>query len=369
MNLFKKRMENTIMDYKIKPQSLRERIRTISAVAADRLKRACVDDADLLTLTRQDLHELLPEFEHFQTRRKIMEVIDKSLQIKPQNLREQIRAISAVAADRLKRACVDDADLLTLTRQDLHELFPECEHFQTRRKIMEVINKCSQEANTSNMDPCTKSPQDLIPKEDMRELQVPDGLHNHRHKLKDLEKQLLAALDLLRPQIELLDKLMEQKVLNHNSACAPPLTSFSQPSLPFPHIHCPPTVKIHTLVCGVTLNAHHAFINGLGLQLEECTEEECRVILVFCPVSTRKVTDIEAALNKIPKDKDAILVVMHHSFTPDHIRVMTRAPLGWKNIVETVDCLIHDSAGNGLVNCTFNEKAVLRVRTTLEKYM
>ncbi|XP_036406296.1 uncharacterized protein si:ch211-245h14.1 [Megalops cyprinoides] len=369
MDLFKKLTENTIMDYEVKPQSLREQIRTISAVAADRLKKAGVDDAELLTLTRQDLHELLPEFHHFQSRRKIMEVIDKSLQSKPQRLREQIRAISAVAADRLKKAGVDDAELLTLTRQDLHELLPECEHFQTRRKIMEVIDKSSQEANTSNMDPCTESPQDLIPKEDMRKLQVPDGLHDHRRKLKALEKQLLEALDLLRPHIELLDKLVEQKVVNQNSACATPLTSLSQPSLPFPHIHCRLTVKIHTVVCGVTLNAHLAFINGLGLQIEECTKEECSVILVFCPVSTRMGTDVEAALNKIPKDKDAILVVMHHSFTPAHIKVMTRTPLGWKNIVETVDCLIHDSAGNGLVNCTLNDHAVLRVRTTLEKYM
>ena len=59
------------------------------------------------------------------------------------------------------------------------------------------------------------------------------------------------------------------------------------------------SVKIHSLVCGNTLDAHRSILR-LVQPVNESSLEDCRVILVFCPIATRAGTDIGAAIQKIP---------------------------------------------------------------------
>jgi len=66
-------------------------------------------------------------------------------------LREQIKSISGSLHDKCKKcdmlqyfhlfldADIDDAQILTLTREDLNELFPGNGNFQLRRTIMMLI--------------------------------------------------------------------------------------------------------------------------------------------------------------------------------------------------------------------------------------
>ncbi|KAG7460920.1 hypothetical protein MATL_G00204070 [Megalops atlanticus] len=81
-----------------------------------------------------------------------------------------------------------------------------------------------------------------------------------------------------------------------------------------------PELKVYLVLAGNTLNVHKTFVERLGAKVdlaEVQNVEECDVILVFCPISSRAGIDIDASLQKIPADKPAILVVMHHTFDPN----------------------------------------------------
>ena len=62
------------------------------------------------------------------------------------------------------------------------------------------------------------------------------------------------------------------------------------------------TVKIQTLVRGQTFDSHRALLQRVqlvgGLQVEETTSG--KVVVVFCPVASRHMTDIEAAMSEVP---------------------------------------------------------------------
>ncbi|KAG7460926.1 hypothetical protein MATL_G00204130 [Megalops atlanticus] len=114
-------------------------------------------------------------------------------------------------------------------------------------------------------------------------------------------------------------------------------------------------MKVFVLLTGPTLNSHRTIVNHLQAKVwltEVQTMLECAVVLAFCPISSRAGTDIDAALQKIPVYKPAILVVMHHTFDPNHIvpdRHVSRPD------VVIVDCLFHEE--EGLLMCPFNDAA------------
>ena len=61
-------------------------------------------------------------------------------------------------------------------------------------------------------------------------------------------------------------------------------------------------LKYSLMVEGKALNSDQDFIKSLSERLpglEETSEEESDVILLFCPVVSRPKTDIEAALQKL----------------------------------------------------------------------
>ncbi|XP_048048950.1 uncharacterized protein LOC125269909 isoform X2 [Megalobrama amblycephala] len=91
------------------------------------------------------------------------------------------------------------------------------------------------------------------------------------------------------------------------------------------------------------------------------TVRECDVILVFCTISSRVGTDIDAALkdlNNCSASKPAIFMVLHHTFEPekmipDSSRYVTRM-----NTL-TVDCLFNED--QGLLNCIRNDEALNKI--------
>ncbi|XP_029589500.1 uncharacterized protein LOC115174767 isoform X2 [Salmo trutta] len=126
-------------------------------------------------------------------------------------------------------------------------------------------------------------------------------------------------------------------------------------------------VKVHSRVCGKTLNTHLALMKqvAVGLKQEETSAEDCQVIIAFCPIISRVGTDIDAALNQITSNKDVILVVMHHTFDRCFV-TSQRSASHYKNVVEEVNVLFHDSVG--LLRCETNDKAVTLIHKALQKY-
>ncbi|XP_042175319.1 uncharacterized protein LOC121846164 isoform X1 [Oncorhynchus tshawytscha] len=124
-------------------------------------------------------------------------------------------------------------------------------------------------------------------------------------------------------------------------------------------------MKYYTVETGNTLDSHIQFMRRLNNTTRCFTEvkspEESDVIMAFCPIVSRAGTDIDAALQQIPKGKDVILVVLHHTFNPDDTvpyssRLVTRS-----DVILTVDCLFHERLG-GLLDCPRNDAAVRNIR-------
>ncbi|XP_041699309.1 uncharacterized protein LOC121536067 isoform X2 [Coregonus clupeaformis] len=125
-------------------------------------------------------------------------------------------------------------------------------------------------------------------------------------------------------------------------------------------------MKYFTVETGSTLSSHIQFMRRLNTTrcfTEVKSPVESDVIMAFCPIVSCLGTDIEAALQQIPTGKDVILVVLHHTFSPDFTvpdssRLVTRS-----DVKLTVDCLFHESQG-GLLDCPRNDAAV---RTILKR--
>ncbi|XP_031441009.1 fibronectin-like isoform X2 [Clupea harengus] len=79
--------------------------------------------------------------------------------------------------------------------------------------------------------------------------------------------------------------------------------------------------------------------------------QSCDIILALCLVVSRVGTDVEAALKAIPDSKPTILVVLHHTFDPDHV-VPDSSRFTKREDMLIVDCLFNED--DGLLRCERN---------------
>ncbi|XP_018608625.1 uncharacterized protein LOC108934901 isoform X2 [Scleropages formosus] len=123
-------------------------------------------------------------------------------------------------------------------------------------------------------------------------------------------------------------------------------------------------IKIHVVVSGETLKSHQTFMARLDMSLKECNLEDCRVVMIFCSIFQLEA-DIKKAVRNIPDDKPIILVLMHHSYSPDHVDdIPITAPRS--NVVKVVQCVFHETVG--LLECELNQQAVRAVGSELKMY-
>ncbi|KAK6295243.1 hypothetical protein J4Q44_G00344690 [Coregonus suidteri] len=299
-------------------------------------------------------------------------------QARTKSLEEQIRGLSPVAAHALASAEItDDIEIQELTREDLTELLPGVQHFKLRKKISELLTKSKQDTATP-IALVLNELREFLPVDVMENALVPGGvLHGYFPILRDLEKQLAIALNFIQEHIRMLESYIGEQSMEAQSSAESPLvdsaTAGNQPSnvagsdtqlqrgirgavglkQPFAtsytdmkssSVDCSfqpkqkeegwlkriglqnekQLVKVHSRVCGKTLNYHLALMKqvddlGVGLQREETSAEDCQVLILFCPVTSRVGTDIDAAMSQVPSNRYAILVVMHHTFDPNFV--------------------------------------------------
>ncbi|KAG9347557.1 hypothetical protein JZ751_005125 [Albula glossodonta] len=147
-------------------------------------------------------------------------------------------------------AGIDEAELLTLTPEDLSELLPGFGNFQNRKKMKNLIYEYL-EVQEQKIGP-----------------EMQSAVLNNPNKQKDLH-----------------DKWSGQEEPTRGQEITRPKTM---------------TIKVHLMIHGNTLKMHEIFLNKLGLQTQVCGLEQCRVVLVFCPIAFRKDTDINSASRMIP---------------------------------------------------------------------
>lgn len=123
--------------------------------------------------------------------------------------------------------------------------------------------------------------------------------------------------------------------------------------------HFTSKLKVFPVVAGTkTFGAHNEILKKV--KVDVCSNpEDCKVVVLFCPVLSRVASDVDDAMRKIPdslKTKQVILVVMHHrrkDITP------TEAQLnhGHQNVVMNMHVLFHETV-NGLLKCERNTLAL-----------
>ncbi|KAF5900221.1 uncharacterized protein DAT39_010058, partial [Clarias magur] len=125
--------------------------------------------------------------------------------------------------------------------------------------------------------------------------------------------------------------------------------------------------RVFILVLGNTMNSHRHFMDGLKKQValhEQSSENSCDVIIAFVPIVSRAGTDIQAAVERIRKDKPVVLVVLHHTFdvcsTPPDSRLCIN-----RDRMFAVDCLFYED--QGLLTCQRNDRAIREVKEHLKR--
>ncbi|MED6272282.1 hypothetical protein CHARACLAT_028733 [Characodon lateralis] len=96
----------------------------------------------------------------------------------------------------------------------------------------------------------------------------------------------------------------------------------------------------------------------------EDTRWNAQHVILFCPITSRVGSDVEAALGKVPYGQRVILVLMHHTRDASY----STAGRKWSETTENVDLdvhiLFHESV-QGLITCAQNNEAVLQIQTFL----
>ncbi|KAI1897487.1 hypothetical protein AGOR_G00083780 [Albula goreensis] len=126
-------------------------------------------------------------------------------------------------------------------------------------------------------------------------------------------------------------------------------------------------VKVYDIVIGNTLGCHRTFMERLAarnyITLVEKVDE-CDFIVAFCPISSRAGTDIDAARQRIPDGRPAILVLMHHTFDPFYSVPDSNRRMSTADIL-VVNCLFYED--QGLLNCGINDSAIAAVQRELSR--
>ncbi|XP_064864857.1 uncharacterized protein LOC115107786 isoform X2 [Oncorhynchus nerka] len=382
--------------------SLEEQIRSLSPVAADALAIAEItDDIDIQELTRVDLNELLPGIQHLKLRKKISERINTSKQntAKPITLvLNKLREFLPV--DVMENALVPGGVLhgYVPILRDLEKQLAKALYFiQAHVGLLEsYIGEESMEAQSSAASPSVDSATagnqpsnvealcaaDSQPKQcrtevsgapnrpTFKETQDETSMsHSHTSGAAGADTHFQKSIT-DPSQISTGCGQPEPRCKQENSRSADHLGAEYKMSSPWWPLNKKQAVKVHSQVCGKTLNTHLALMKqvddlAVGLKREETRPEDCQVIIAFCPITSRVGTDIDAAMRTVKSNKDVILVVMHHTF--DHCFVTSqRSASHYINVVELVNVLFHDS--RGLLPCETNDKAVTLIHKALQKY-
>ncbi|XP_061578853.1 uncharacterized protein LOC133445544 [Cololabis saira] len=128
-------------------------------------------------------------------------------------------------------------------------------------------------------------------------------------------------------------------------------------------------VKVHKVTTGETFGAEKQLLRQIkdGLHVKFKSPQKSDVIIVFCPISSRVGSDVEAAMRKVSDNKKIILVVMHHTQNVDYSTGGRRWSETFRNVVLDVDVLFHETVP-GLLICDENRKAIRQIQESLAQY-
>ncbi|XP_027879362.1 uncharacterized protein LOC114148344 [Xiphophorus couchianus] len=129
------------------------------------------------------------------------------------------------------------------------------------------------------------------------------------------------------------------------------------------------TVKIRVVTSGQTFGAHDELLNQLErkLKLLQTDRDRSSITMLFCPITCRVGSDVEAAMSSLSGDQPVILVLMHHTRDPSYSTAGTDWADVYPNVVSSVHVLFHESVP-GLLTCSQNNMAADQMLRVLSSY-
>ncbi|XP_078131155.1 uncharacterized protein LOC144533578 isoform X2 [Sander vitreus] len=297
----------------------------------------------------------------------------------------EIRRSNKAAAEVLEKADLHtDSDIQSLTREELHDLFPEHKYFKLRRTIFDIIHK------QKPVDVILRQLKEFIPHESFRTALTDNGvLVDYLHILKDIKTQINNVQSFLDAHIAVLEEFSKNPPDQESASCNPVKQSYGQPDgrsqgaqgtgpsdtsgQMILHTgqtggHPQATLKYKMIVGGKTFDAHQQLMEKVQDQVQDQvrlieSSQDYKVNFVFCPISSRVASDVEAAMTDVRDDKPVILVLMHHTREVKYTTSMRTWP-AYNNIVLHVNVFYHETL-RGLLRDQQNDAAITQIQNKL----
>ncbi|KAF7231190.1 uncharacterized protein [Nothobranchius furzeri] len=288
-------------------------------------------------------------------------------------LLRRLRRADPTAASVLERAdFCSDSEIQSLTREDLHELFPGPEKLKLRRRIFGIIHKRKPVAVL------LKELHGSIPQDALRA-----ALSNNRllldylHVLRDVKTQLNVVQSFLEAHLGLLEDISKAPLEQQRGRGGLNSPNSSLPCSPVDHdtpgdvYSYRAQVMYQMVISGKTFDAHlqlMAKVQALlqdKLQLISCCQDG-QIIIMFCTITSQSGSDIHSAMTRVTGNEPVILVLMHHTLEVKHT-LLRRTWSHYSNIVLHVNVFYHEAAG-GLLRCQENNAAASWIQSRLLEY-
>ncbi|KAM4521881.1 uncharacterized protein PAE49_001818 isoform 3-T4 [Odontesthes bonariensis] len=311
-------------------------------------------------------------------------------------LLREIKQINREAASVLEKADFrTDSEIQSLTRDELHELFPAVEKLKLRRTIFRIIHK------EKPVEVLLKKLKQFIPNENLRGALTGNGvLVDYLQILRDMKDQVNHVQSFLEAHINVLESSSKaqpdqepytgastasggmlspnkETEISPQQAHGASTASGGKQSIKRKTADSPQqaheTLKYKMVVSGKTFGAHVQLLDKIqnsfpfrSVKLEKTqNSEDYQIVIVFCPIVSRSTTDVNEAMREVKGEKPVILVLMHHS----HEAKPSTSRRTWdgNHILLHVDVFYHETK-HGLLNCSQNEDATSAIGKELMKH-
>ncbi|KAM4522854.1 uncharacterized protein PAE49_002410 isoform 2-T3 [Odontesthes bonariensis] len=344
---------------------LRE-IQQINREAASVLEKADLrTDSEIQSLTRDELHELFPTVKNFKLRRTIFRIIHKE---KP--VEELLRKLKQLIPNENLRGALTYNGVLVDDLQILRDMKDQVNHVQSFL-----------EAHINVLESSSKAQPDQEPYTGREDNRTSKGDEGSNRAMTRQKSQAGKEENEIKPNVT---RLRAQDVLSAavgmfwdlgasaSSASFGWKQSTKRKAADSPQ-QAHETLKYKMVVSGKTFGAHLQLLDKIqnslqfhSVKLEETqNSEDYQIVIVFCPIVSRSTTDVNEAMREVKGEKPVILVLMHHS----HEAKPTTSRKAWdgNHILLHVDVFYHDTK-HGLLNCSQNEDAASAIGKELMKH-
>ncbi|XP_075939653.1 uncharacterized protein LOC142941577 isoform X1 [Anarhichas minor] len=354
---------------------LLKEIQDIDEKATDRLKQAeLYTDSDIEALTREEILQLFPAVTDLKLRRAIYDAIHK-----PREVELVLNELKGFIPIESFRAALTDNGVLVDYLRILKDMKTQMDNVQgfleAHISLLEEFSKNQPDQGSANCGPvtngCPGEAQDSLP-----------GSGNADARGKKLQKIGTTGGHRPEPQKSLSGPSTSVELHSGQPGGAQGCTLTESSSGPSPSVtggpvephsgkndgraRVAPAALYKMVVGGKTFDTHLKLMETVEKrvqnQLRHCEgNQENQITFVFCPISSRIESDVEAAMSNVTDNKPVILVLMHHTHEVRPTSMRT-----WHEdarVVLHVNVFYHETVG--LLKCERNDAAVTEIQTKL----